>query len=96
MIPPPAAGTISAAKPNPSRPSPFFPHDQWLPSVLVTMEMAQSISAYPSEIQAQVSTLRAQAQAAATQASGQAATSGSGQRTGEETNGTQPQPAGVA
>ncbi|MGE0306729.1 MAG: type IV pilus twitching motility protein PilT [Acidimicrobiia bacterium] len=65
-------------------------------SGLVTMEMAQSMSAYPSEIQAQVSTLRAQAQAAATQASGQAATSGSGQRAGEETNGTQPQPAGVA
>ncbi|MEZ5259997.1 MAG: hypothetical protein R2705_24860 [Ilumatobacteraceae bacterium] len=30
-------------------------------SGLVTMEMAQSISAYPGEIQAQVSTLRAQA-----------------------------------
>ena len=52
-------------------------------SGLVTMEMAQSISAYPGEIQAQVSTLRAQAQAAATQASGQGATSGSGQRSGE-------------
>ena len=40
-------------------------------SGLVTMEMAQSISAYPAEIQAQVSTLRAQAQAQATAASGQ-------------------------
>ena len=37
-------------------------------SGLVTMEMAQSVSAYPTEIQAQVSTLRAQAQAQATQA----------------------------
>ncbi len=53
-------------------------------SGLVTMEMAQSISAYPSEIQAQVSTLRAQAQAAATTASGQSATSGSGVRAGQE------------
>ena len=53
-------------------------------SGLVTMEMAQSISAYPAEIQAQVSTLRAQSQAAATQASGQAASSGSGVRTGSE------------
>jgi twitching motility protein PilT len=53
-------------------------------SGLVTMEMAQSISAYPSEIQAQVSTLRAQAQAQATQASGQVATSGSGTRAGED------------
>ena len=51
-------------------------------SGLVTMETAQSISAYPSEIQAQVSTLRAQAQAAATAASGQQATSGSGQQVG--------------
>ena len=49
-------------------------------SGLVTMEAAQSISAYPSEIQAQVSTLRAQAQAQATSASGQGATSGSGVR----------------
>ena len=49
-------------------------------SGLVTMEMAQSVSAYPSEIQAQVSTLRAQAQAQATTASGQGATSGSGVR----------------
>jgi twitching motility protein PilT len=53
-------------------------------SGLVTMEMAQSISAYPAEIQAQVSTLRAQSQAAATQAAGQAASSGSGVRTGSE------------
>ena len=64
-------------------------------SGLVTMEMAQSISAYPSEIQAQVSTLRAQTQAAATQASGQSATSGSGVRAGGETNGQTPQPAAV-
>ena len=53
-------------------------------SGLVTMEMAQSISAYPGEIQAQVSTLRSQAQAQATTASGQSATSGSGVRSGEE------------
>ena len=53
-------------------------------SGLVTMDMAQSISAYPGEIQAQVSTLRAQSQAQATTASGQSATSGSGVRTGEE------------
>ena len=53
-------------------------------SGLVTMEMAQSISAYPGEIQAQVSTLRSQAQAQATTASGQSATSGSGVRAGEE------------
>lgn len=53
-------------------------------SGLVTMEMAQSISAYPGEIQAQVSTLRSQAQAQATAASGQSATSGSGVRAGEE------------
>lgn len=53
-------------------------------SGLVTMDMAQSISAYPGEIQAQVSTLRAQSQAQATTASGQAATSGSGVRAGEE------------
>jgi twitching motility protein PilT len=61
-------------------------------SGLVTMEMAQSISAYPAEIQAQVATLRAQSQAAATQASGQAASSGSGVRTGSESNGSAPQP----
>ncbi len=54
-------------------------------SGLVTMEMAQSISAYPAEIQAQVSTLRSQAQAQATAASGQSATSGSGVRSGDET-----------
>jgi len=65
-------------------------------SGLVTMEMAQSISAYPGEIQAQVSTLRAQAQAVATQAAGQVATSGAGQRAGTETNGLPPQPAGVS
>jgi twitching motility protein PilT len=53
-------------------------------SGLVTMEMAQASSAYPSEIQAQVSTLRSQAQAQATQASGQVATSGSGQRAGQD------------
>ncbi|MFW2332345.1 type IV pilus twitching motility protein PilT [Ilumatobacter sp.] len=54
-------------------------------SGLVTMEMAQSISAYPAEIQAQVSTLRSQAQAQATAASGQSATSGSGVKAGDET-----------
>ena len=53
-------------------------------SGLITMEMAQSISAYPSEIQAQVSTLRSQAQAAATTAAGQGATSGSGVRSDEQ------------
>lgn len=63
-------------------------------SGLVTMEMAQSISAYPSEIQAQVSTLRAQAQAQATQASGQAASGGAGVRAGDPaSNGPAPQPA---
>jgi pilus retraction protein PilT len=62
-------------------------------SGLVTMEMAQAVSAYPAEIQAQVSTLRAQAQAQATQASGQVATSGSGQRAGEDTH--TPEPANV-
>ena len=61
-------------------------------SGLVTMEMAQSISAYPSEIQAQVSTLRAQAQAQATQAAGQVATSGSGTRAGEDTASAEPAP----
>jgi twitching motility protein PilT len=61
-------------------------------SGLVSMDMAQSVSAYPMEIQAQVSTLRAQAQAQATQASGQAATSGSGQRQGDN----QPEPQPVA
>jgi twitching motility protein PilT len=71
-------------------------------SGLVTMEMAQSISQYPSEIQAQVSTLRAQAQAAATQASGQSATSGSGEKSGQpSTNGDtpaaqEPEPAAAA
>jgi twitching motility protein PilT len=43
---------------------------------LITMETAKSISAFPSEIQAQVSTLRSQAQAAATISSGQLATDG--------------------
>jgi len=47
-------------------------------SGLITLEMAQASSAYPKEILAQLSTLRAQAQAAATAAGGQAATSGSG------------------
>lgn len=46
---------------------------------LITMETAKSISAFPGEIQAQVSTLRSQAQAAATVAAGQVATSGSAQ-----------------
>lgn len=45
---------------------------------LASMEDAQSISAYPGEIQSQVVTMRSQAQAAATLASGQSATSGSG------------------
>jgi twitching motility protein PilT len=63
-------------------------------SGLVTMEMAQSVSAYPGEIQAQVSTLRAQAQAQATQASGQVATSGSGQRAGEDMTPSEPTPVG--
>jgi twitching motility protein PilT len=62
-------------------------------SGLVTMEMAQAMSAYPSEIQAQVSTLRAQAQAQATQAAGQVATSGSGQRAGETPGQPLPEPA---
>jgi twitching motility protein PilT len=61
-------------------------------SGLVTMEMAQSISAYPSEIQAQVSTLRAQAQAQATQAAGQVATSGSGTRAGDDAASAEPAP----
>jgi twitching motility protein PilT len=61
-------------------------------SGLITMEMAQSISAYPSEIQAQVSTLRAQAQAQATQAAGQVATSGSGTRAGDDTASAEPAP----
>ncbi len=49
---------------------------------LVSMEVAQSISAYPGEIQSQVATLRSQAQAAATSASGQVGTSGSAQPSG--------------
>ena len=66
-------------------------------SGLVTMEMAQSISAFPSEVQAQVSTMRAQAQAQATTASGQSATSGSGERAGQGPNGAgrPAQPVGV-
>jgi len=43
---------------------------------LITLDTAKSISAFPSEIQAQVSTLRSQAQAAATVSSGQVATDG--------------------
>jgi twitching motility protein PilT len=65
-------------------------------SGLVTMEMAQSVSAYPSEIQAQVSTLRAQSQAAATTASGQAATSGSGVRSGHEASAESGDPNGTS
>jgi twitching motility protein PilT len=61
-------------------------------SGLISMEMAQSISAYPGEIQAQVSTLRAQAQAAATQASGQGATSGSGVRSDGSDSPATPEP----
>ena len=65
-------------------------------SGLVTMEMAQSVSAYPSEIQAQVSTLRAQSQAAATTASGQGATSGSGVRSGHEASAESGDPNGTS
>ncbi len=61
-------------------------------SGLISMEMAQSVSAYPGEIQAQVSTLRAQAQAAATQASGQGATSGSGVRSDGSDSPMTPEP----
>ena len=61
-------------------------------SGLITMEMAMSISAYPSEIQAQVSTLRSQAQAEATKAAGQVATSGSGTRAGEDAASAEPAP----
>ena len=53
-------------------------------SGLVSMEMAQAASAYPKEILAQVSTLRSQAQAAATAAANQGATSGSGVRADAE------------
>ena len=53
-------------------------------SGLVSMEMAQAASAYPKEILAQVSTLRSQAQAAATEAANQGATSGSGVRADAE------------
>lgn len=48
---------------------------------LITMDTAKSISAFPNEIQAQVSTLRSQAQAAATVEAGQFATTGSAQPT---------------
>jgi twitching motility protein PilT len=51
---------------------------------LITMETAKSISAFPSEIQAQVSTLRSQAQAQATVAGGQAASMGAGQKVNAE------------
>lgn len=50
---------------------------------LASMEDAQSISAHPGEIQSQVVTMRSQARAAATLASGQSATSGSGVATGK-------------
>jgi twitching motility protein PilT len=53
-------------------------------SGLISMEMAQAASAYPKEIMAQVSTLRSQAQAAATAAANQGATSGSGVRADAE------------
>jgi twitching motility protein PilT len=49
---------------------------------LISMEVALEASAYPNEVQAQLSTLRAQSQAAATVAGGQAASSGSGQMVG--------------
>ena len=58
---------------------------------LVSMEIAQSISAFPGEIQAQVATLRSQAQAQATVAAGQGATSGSAQ----PSNGSAPPPTPV-
>jgi twitching motility protein PilT len=58
---------------------------------LVSMEVAQSISAYPTEIQAQVATLRSQAQAQATVAASQGATSGSAQ----PSNGSAPPPTRV-
>ena len=70
-------------------------------SGLISMEMAQAASAYPKEILAQVSTLRSQAQAAATAAANQGATSGSGVRSDgadsldeatTEVPATQPQP----
>ena len=46
---------------------------------LLSLDTAMAISAYPKEITAQLSTLRAQAQAQATVASSQGATTGSGQ-----------------
>ena len=46
-------------------------------SGLITLDTAKSISAFPNEIQAQLSTLRSQAQAQATVTSGQAASTGS-------------------
>jgi twitching motility protein PilT len=46
---------------------------------LLPLEVAQAASAYPNEIQAQLMTLRSQAQAQATVAAGQAGSSGSGQ-----------------
>jgi twitching motility protein PilT len=49
---------------------------------LISVDVALEASAYPNEVQAQLSTLRAQAQAAATVAGGQAASSGSGQMVG--------------
>jgi twitching motility protein PilT len=49
---------------------------------LISMEVALESSAYPNEVQAQLSTLRNQSQAAATVAGGQAASSGSGQVVG--------------
>lgn len=48
-------------------------------SGLVTMETAAEVSAFPKEIMAQVATNRAQQMASATVASGQSATTGSGQ-----------------
>jgi twitching motility protein PilT len=47
-------------------------------SGLVTMEVAQSVSAFPREVQQQIATMRTQVQASATQASGQGASTGSG------------------
>jgi twitching motility protein PilT len=51
-------------------------------SGIITFEVAASVSAYPKEIMAQAATQRSQAQAQATMAAGQAATTGSGQLVG--------------
>ena len=53
-------------------------------SGLISMDTAMEASAYPKEIQAQLATARAQLQAQATMATGQAGTSGSGTYDGAE------------